>query len=206
MRKIITISSLLLFGFINAQTVKYGVTGNFHKSSIPGIHDRSKGIFGGGIGVFADISLVRNEIYNSAWLYLTPQLEFNTQGENAQMPGQETQKYHNNYIGIPLYIKYFLKSQGYKGDIYFMAGPRFEFMVSNKVSGPVSLTAHQEENIEKFGYGISAGVGVNIQNSWDVFIRYDRGFSKIYPDYTKYTTYNRMLAIGINLYLSESGF
>jgi len=99
-----------------------------------------------------------------------------------------------------------MKSQGYKGDIYFMAGPRFEFMVSNKVSGPVSLTAHQEENLEKFGYGISAGVGVNIQNSWDVFIRYDRGFSKIYPDYTKYTTYNRMLAIGINLYLGESGF
>ncbi|WP_312825283.1 porin family protein [Epilithonimonas sp.] len=206
MRKIITISSLLLFGFINAQTVKYGVTGNFHKSSIPGIHDRSKGIFGGGLGIFADFSLVTNDIYNSAWLYFSPQLEFNTQGENAQMPGLETQKYHNNYIGIPLYIKYFMKSQGYKGDIYFMAGPRFEFMVANKVSGPVSLTAHQEENLEKFGYGISAGVGVNIQNSWDVFIRYDRGFSKIYPDYTKYTTYNRMLAIGINLYLSESGF
>lgn len=203
MKKLIIIYSLLIFGVANAQFIKYGITGNFHKTSIVGIHDRSKGIFGANIGVFADIALVPNDIYDSAWLYFTPQLEFAMQGENAEIPKMEKQQFHNNYIGLPLYIKYFMKNQGYKGDIYFMAGPRLEFLMSDKRSGPPSYTELQEQKIESFGYGISVGAGVKIEEKWDVFIRFDRGFSKIYPDYTKYTTYNRMLGIGISYYIGS---
>ncbi len=204
MKKIILIYFLLIFGFSNAQSIKYGVTGNFHKTSVVGIHDRSKGIFGGSVGVFADFSLVPNDIYDSAWLYFTPQLEYAMQGEAAEIPGKDRQKFYFNYIGLPLYIKYFLRNNGYKGDIYFMAGPKFEFLVSEKVSGPPSLTIAQEGNVEQFGYGVSVGVGVKLQEKLDVFIRFDRGFSKIYPDYTKYTTYNRMLGLGISYYIGST--
>lgn len=206
MKKLTIIFSLLLFGVISAQSIKYGVTGNFHKTSIVGIHDRSKGIFGGSVGVFADFALVTNDIYDSAWLYFTPQLEFAMQGENAKMPNQDLQKYHYNYIGLPLYIKYFIRNHGYKSDIYLMAGPRLEYMVSDKVSGPTSLTVAQEENLTKFGYGVSVAAGVKIQENWDIFIRFDRGFANIYPDYTKYSTYNRMLGIGINYYLGTANY
>ncbi|WP_028123762.1 outer membrane beta-barrel protein [Epilithonimonas tenax] len=200
MKKINLIYFLLFFGFANAQSIKYGVTGNFHKTSVVGIHDRSRGIFGGSVGVFADISLVPN----SAWLYFTPQLEYAMQGEAAEIPGKDRQKFYFNYVGLPLYIKYFLKNNGYKGDLYFMAGPRFEFLVSDKVSGPPSLTVAQEGNQKTIGYGVSVGVGVKVQDKLDVFIRFDRGFSKIYPDYTKYTTYNRMLGIGVNYYIGST--
>lgn len=203
MKKLIIIYSLLLFGVANAQSIKYGVTGNIHKTSIGGIHDRSKGIFAGGVGVFADFSLVTNDIYDSAWLYFTPQLEYSMQGENAEIPGKERQKFHFSYIGMPLYIKYFMKNNGYKGDIYFMAGPKLEFLVSEDVSGPASLTIAQEQNVNKFGYGISVGVGVKVQEKLDVFIRFDRGFSKIYPDYTKYATFNKMLGLGISYYIGS---
>jgi len=198
MKKLFVIYALLLFGVVNAQTIKYGVTGNIHKTSIGGIHDRSKGIFGGSVGVYADFALVPNDIYDSAWLYFTPQLEVTMQGENAEIPGKERQEFHYNYIGLPLYIKYFLRNHGYKGDIYFMGGPRFEFLMSEKVTGPPSLTVAQEGNMNKVGYGISVGVGVKVQEKLDVFIRFDRGFSKIYPDYTKYATFTKMLGIGIN--------
>ena len=97
-----------------------------------------------------------------------------------------------------------MRNQGYKGDIYFMAGPRLEFLVSDKRSGPPSDFESQEQKIDSFGYGISVGAGVNVSEKLDVFIRFDRGFSKIYPDYTRDTTFNRMLGIGINYYIGES--
>jgi len=204
MKKLSLILSLLLLGFMHAQSIKYGVTANFHQSSIVKVHDYSKGAFGGGIGIFADFALVPNDIYDSAWLYFEPQLEFNTLGENTKSPKQEKQSYHNNYIGLPLYLKYFMKNHGYKSDIYFLLGPRLEFLVSEKRSGPPADFESQEQKINSFGYGISFGVGVKINEKLDANIRFDRGFSKIYPDYTRDATYNRMLAIGINYYIGET--
>ena len=204
MKKIIIVYSLLFFGFTNAQSIKYGVTANFHKTSIVNVHDYSRGKFGGNVGIFADFALVPNDIFDSAWLYFTPQLEFAMQGENTDHPKEEKQQYHNNYIGLPLYIKYYMRNHGYKGDVYFIAGPRLEFLVTDKRSGPPSDFEAQEQKIESFGYGVSVGVGVNVQDKLDVFIRFDRGFSKVYPDYTRDATYNRMLGVGINYYIGNT--
>jgi len=218
MKKLILIYTLLLFGFVNAQFMKYGVTANFNKGSIAGIHGVSKGNFGGSIGVFADISIVPNDIYDSAWLYFTPQLEFTMLGERGDWNEDEKdmQKYNNSYIAVPLYIKYFLKSQGYKGDLYFFAGPKFEFLVAEKKEEGNSLKQALDagfsnpkqqfgldQKIATFGYGLSIGVGVKVQEKLDVYLRFDRGFSKIYPDY-KDATYNRFLAVGISYYIGET--
>jgi len=54
---------LLLFGQLAiAQSISMGVTGNIHKSSIANIHDVSKTPWGGGVGIFAEVSLVENDI------------------------------------------------------------------------------------------------------------------------------------------------
>ena len=123
MKKLSIILSLLLLGFANAQSVKYGVVANFHKGSTVNIHDRSKGNFGFGIGAFADFALVENDLYDSAWLYFTPQLEFSMEGESGQAWNDavaDRQIYNNYYMAMPLYIKYFLRNHGYKSDIYFI--------------------------------------------------------------------------------------
>ncbi|TDX84107.1 outer membrane beta-barrel protein [Epilithonimonas xixisoli] len=232
MKKLSIILSLFALGFTSAQSFKYGVTANFHKGSTVNIHDRSKGNFGGGIGAFADFSLVENDIYDSAWLYFSPQLEFSMEGERGQAWNNAdvaVQKYNNYYIAMPLYIKYFFKNHGYKSDIYVMVGPKLEFLASNKVDekeaieyanargytnnptaiamGAKSLSSIGLDNkIAKFGYGVSLVAGVKIDEKWNVFIRFDRGLSKVYPDYTKYNTYNRMLGIGINYYIGESNY
>lgn len=230
MKKILFIYSVLLMGVASAQSIKYGVTANFHKGSTVNIHDKSKGNFGAGVGLFADFSLVNNDIYDSAWLYFTPQLEFSMEGERGQAWNDKVaaqQKYDNYYVALPLYIKYFLRNHGYKSDIYFMFGPKFEFLVSNKVDeaqaisyansigysnspddialGAKSLSSIGLNNkIAKFGYGLSLVAGVRVDEKWNVFLRFDRGLSKVYPDYTKYSTYNRLLAIGINYYIGET--
>lgn len=217
MKKLILIYTLLLFGFVGAQSIKYGVTGSVHKSSMPGIHGVGKPAWGGNIGVFADFALVPNDIYDSAWLYFTPQLEIYTMGEKGDWNEDKInyQKYSNVYVGVPLYIKYYLKNQGYKGDIYFMAGPKLEFLVNEKTDEGnavnEALAAGKDPNkfglgqrMNKFSYGLSVKAGAKVAESLEVFIRFDRGFAKVYPDYTAQTTYNRFLAIGVSYYLGES--
>lgn len=217
MKKLVIIYALVLFGFANAQSIKYGVTGSFHKGSIAGIHGVSKGDFGGNVGVFADFSLVPNDIYDSAWLYFTPQLEVYTIGEKGDWneDKKDYQKYSNVYVAVPLYIKYYLKNHGYKGDIYFMVGPKLEFLVSEKtdegnavkeaeMSGYNPAKFGLGQKINKFSYGLSVKVGAKVSDKLEAFIRFDRGFAKIYPDYTQNTSYNRFLGIGVSYYLGET--
>ncbi len=230
MKKLVVIYFLLTIVSVNAQSIKYGVVANVHKGSTAKIHDRSKGNYGVGVGLFADFSLVPNDIYDSAWLYFSPQLEFSMEGERAQAFSDKVaaqQRYDNYYVAMPLYIKYFLKNRGYKSDIYFMAGPKLEYLVSNKVdeaqaisyaktqgysSSPQDIALGAKslssiglgDEIAKFGYGVSVVAGVKVDDKWNVFLRFDRGLSKVYPDYAKYSSYNRLLAIGINYYIGET--
>lgn len=217
MKKIIIIGFVLLIGLANAQFIKYGVTGSFHKGSIAGVHGISKGDFGGSLGLFADFSLVENDIYDSAWLYLTPQLEVFTIGEKGDWNEDEKdyQKYRNIYVGLPIYLKYYIKNHGYKGDIYIMAGPKLEFLVSEKAEeGNAALEASMYgydpakfglgQKMNKLSYGLSVKVGAKVNDKLEAFIRFDRGFAKIYPDYTRNTTYNRFLAIGLSYYIGET--
>jgi len=217
MKKLIVAYALLLFGLTNAQSIKYGVTGSFHKGSIAGIHGVSKGDFGGNVGVFADFSLVTNDIYDSAWLYFTPQLEVYTIGEKGDWneDKKDYQKYSNVYVAVPLYIKYYLKNHGYKGDIFIMAGPKLEFLASEKTDEGNAVKEAEAlgfdsnkfglgHRMDKFSYGLSIKVGAKVNDKLEAFIRFDRGFAKIYPDYTKNATYNRFLGIGLSYYLGET--
>ena len=93
-----------------------------------------------------------------------------------------------------------------KRDFFVFGGPRIEYLVSEKREGPpvYPIFVEQEKRITKFGYGVSFGAGLKISQKVEGFVRYDRGFSKIYPDYTLLNTYNRFLALGINYYLKNN--
>lgn len=198
---------LLLFGqFLLAQSLSIGVTGNVHKTSIVNIHDYSKTPWGGGGGAYAEVALVPNDIFDSAWLYLVPQIEFSMQGENAAPP-QGKQEFPAQYIGVPIYVKYFFHQGNVKRNLFLFGGPRLEFLVNNDRKGPevYDMFVDQEKKFASFGYGISLGAGVKVSDKMEVFIRFDRGLSKIYPDYTnKSTTYNRLLGIGFNYQIYQN--
>lgn len=211
MKKISTFLALFFVLVLSAQTFKYGVTGNFHKGSIVGVHDVSKGKFGGGIGAFAEFSLVENDVFDSAWLYLVPQIEYNMQGENAKAEEEKfgIQKYQYDYVAMQLYLKWFFHKGNMKRDAFLFAGPRIEYMVRQKESvDPAYDLAYfqynKDDEVKKFGYGVSVGAGMKVAQQVEAFIRYDRGFSKVYPNNDQRNTYNRMLAVGINYYLNEN--
>lgn len=196
---------LTLFHLGNAQTYKFGAFANLHKSSIVGIHDFSRGKLGGGVGVFANIGLVENDVWDSAWLYLDPQIEFSMQGENADArAGWQT--FDHWYVASQVYLKYFFHKGNLKRDIFIFAGPRIEYLVRQERKGPPSppVFEEQEQRINKFGYGVSFGTGLKISQQLEGTIRYDWGFGKVYPDYTRYHTYNRLLSLGINYYFTSN--
>ncbi|MCB4234473.1 hypothetical protein LDL59_03475 [Kaistella anthropi] len=74
MKKLNTFLALFFVLSLSAQTFKYGITGNFHQGSIAGVHDVSKGAFGGGLGVFGEIALVENDVFDSPYFILCPKL------------------------------------------------------------------------------------------------------------------------------------
>lgn len=211
MKKITLIIAVFLMVTATAQTFNYGVTGNFHKGSIVGVHDVSKGAYGGGVGIFGQWSLVENDVFDSAWLYLMPQLEYSMQGEIAKAEQDKfgIQKFHHDYIAMQVYLKYFFHQGNMKRDLYLFAGPRIEYLVREKreVDPAYDLAYYQyngDDNVNKFGYGISFGAGLKVTQQFEAFLRYDRGFGTVYPNNDRRNTYNRLLALGINYYFNEN--
>lgn len=211
MKKICTVAAFCLLLMVNAQTFKYGLTGNVHRGSIVGVHDVSKGAYGGGLGLFGQWSLVENDVFDSAWLYIMPQLEYSMQGEIAKAEEEKfgVQKFNHDYIAAALYLKYFFHQSGYKRDVFLFAGPRIEYLVREKreVDPAYDLAYYQynkDDELNQFGYGVSFGAGLKVSQKMEAFLRYDRGFSKVYPNNDRRNTYNRLIAIGVNYYLNEN--
>lgn len=211
MKKVHTFIAVFLLIMLNAQDFKYGVTGNFHKGSIVGVHDRSIGKYGGSIGVFAEVPLVENDIFDSAWLYITPQIEYSMQGENAEVKKDVygLQKFHHDYIAMQVYLKWFFHKGNMKRDVFLFAGPRIEYLVrEDRQVDPAYDVVHYKVNLDdeinKFGYGASFGAGMKVSQKVQAFLRYDRGFSKVYPKNDRNNTYNRLIAVGLNYYLSDN--
>ncbi len=201
---------MILFGQLTAQSFKYGVTGNVHKTSITGVHDRSEGKWGGGAGFFVQLPLVENDIYDSAWLYFTPQLEYNMMGElaDANSAKFEKQKFNYDYISLTAYIKYFFHKGNMKRDIFVFGGPKVEFLVRDDKKVPAGYDAvyykfNKDDEVNDFGFGFSAGIGLRINDYLESYFRYDRGFSKVYPNNTSRNTNNQIIAVGVNYYLSR---
>ena len=66
MKRMFLLPALFSLLLLDAQDFKYGITGNFHKGSIVNVHDVSKGKYGAGLGVFGEVPLVENDVFDSA--------------------------------------------------------------------------------------------------------------------------------------------
>lgn len=210
MKKMTILLAVFLLATFNAQELQYGVTGMFHKSSIVGVHDVSKGKFGGSLGFFVDVPLVQSDIADASWLLLTPQIEYNMGGENAEAELSKfgIQKFHHDYVAAQVLLKWFVQKQN--GNTFLFIGPRIEFMVreDRKVDPAYDLVYYQynlDNTINKVGIGATIGAGYKLSPKVEAFLRYDRGFSKVYPDNPN-STYNHMLGLGVNYYLSSGTY
>lgn len=208
MKKFLLIAALAVFSFGFGQNFKYGVTANVHRGSIVNVHDVSVGKWGGGLGFFGETPLVENDVFDSAWLYLMGQIEYHMGGEFARAEEEKfgIQKYYYDYVAMQVYLKWVFHEGNMKRDVFLFAGPRIEYLVreDKKVDPAYDAVYYKynlDDEVKKFGYGVSLGIGLKPSTQWEAFLRFDRGFSKVYTDNPR-NTYNRMLAVGINYYLN----
>lgn len=198
-------------GLVKAQSDngdRYGITANFHQHSTVGIHDVSKGRFGGGLGIFAEYPLRNSDVSNEFWYYIQPQIEYSMQGEiaKAEEATMGKQKFLQDYVTAAVYFKYFFHQDNIKRPYYLFIGPRAEFLVSKKkeTSTRYENTYYKyniDNKVNNFGIGGSVGAGYQIDDNFEAFIRYDHGFTKVYPDAPR-NNYNHLLGIGVNYFIN----
>ncbi|RQP12720.1 MAG: PorT family protein [Chryseobacterium sp.] len=205
MKNILLSASLLAATFITAQLTetRFGVNANIHQSNVGNIHYDSKGRIAPAIGIFAQIPLKKYDGGEQAAkhrVFFVPQLEFNMAGESDKQEGAGTVKYHNNYINLPLYFKYYFGFQGENGphNAIVQAGPVVGVAVSQNVNGKALLAEYQaaDDNFKNFDLGLSVGLGYRIAPDFEALVRYDYGLLKPYE--YKNRTYNYQLGVGIN--------
>ena len=211
MKKINLLIALFLFTAVSAQysgESRIGFTGNFHQGSIVNIHDESKGRYGGTLGVVAEIPIVSADITGGENIFLMPMVEYSMQGENSTVETATwgRQKFHNDYVAAQLYLKYFFAPGRNLSEYFVFAGPRVEFLVRDKRETSAQYEAlyfqyNHDDEMNKIGIAVSVGVGTRIMDNLEAFLRFDRGFSKVYPNAVNGVTYNRQLSVGVNYYL-----
>lgn len=205
MKKIVLIFSLLLGTLLYSQEVKWGVTANIHSSSIEGIHDFSRGRIAPSVGLFMEIPLesFQRSIYSPLRYYIYPVVEFSMEGEKTIIePGR--QYFRNDFVAGTLYGKFHFY-RGYWENFYFMIGPRFAYAVSVNYNGPnvTYESGSLGDNVtKKWSIGASGALGYVWDDKWEMYIRFDRGFTKVYPNYNMYTTWNRLLGFGVSYYFN----
>jgi len=211
MKKINLLIALFLFTAVSAQysgESRIGFTGNFHQGSIVNVHDASKGRYGGTLGVVAEIPIVSADITGGENIFLMPMVEYSMQGENSAVESGKygRQKFHNDYVAAQLYLKYFFAPGRNLSEYFVFAGPRVEFLVRDKRETSAQYEAlyfqyNHDDEMNKIGIAVSVGVGTRIMDNLEAFLRFDRGFSKVYPNAVNGVTYNRQLSVGVNYYL-----
>jgi len=216
MKKINLLIALFLFMEVSAQysgESRIGFTGNFHQGSIVNVHDRSNGRYGGTLGVVAEIPIKSADITGGENIFLMPMVEYSMQGENSTVNVAKwgRQKFHNDYVAAQLYLKYFFNPGRNLSEYFVFAGPRVEFLVREKreTSSQYETTHfkfNHDDEINSLGIGVSVGVGTRVIDNLEAFLRFDRGFSKVYPNAINGVTYNRQLSVGVNYYLGGNRY
>ena len=137
MKKVILSAiAIMLFVFVNAQEVRYGIKGGVNLSSWVGDTKgmNLKPIIGVNLGVLAQIKLTDE-------LDIQPEVLYSTQGTKMKNVGADLSgryytgdiKTNVSYINIPVLFKYSLD-----GKSFFEAGPQVGFLMSAKTATKLS--------------------------------------------------------------------
>lgn len=201
MKKIFLVFLMFIVSHLFSQEVKWGVTANLHSSSIEGIHDFSRGRIAPSAGLFMEIPLetFQRSIYSPLRYYIYPVVEFSMEGEKTILE-QGRQYYRNDFLAFTLYGKFHFY-RGYWENFYFMIGPRAAYAVSVNFKGPVinyESGPLGDDVTKKWSFAASTAFGYVVNDKLEVYIRYDQGLTKVYPNYDYRRTWNRLLGLGFS--------
>ena len=184
MKKIIfAAAALFIFGFSNAQKVKYGFKAGVNIASqkltlptYPGINFSMGNVIGANVGGFVEIKVVPK------WFF-QPELLFSMQGAKmtASVNGQSAEETHSiNYINVPFTVKYYLTNE-----LNLQVGPQVGFLVSatdktvSNITGLASSSKDSKSSYNSVDYGVNFGLGYDITSNISVSSRYSLSFTDV---------------------------
>ena len=179
---ILSAAAVLVFGFTNAQDMKFGVKGGLNFANVSG-EGNFKNKIGFNVGAFAEIGV-------SDSFAVQPELLFSTQGANAS---EGDGSFNLNYINIPVMAK-FKVAEGFS----LQAGPQFGLlMTATAKGGGESLDI--KEGFKTLDLGLNFGAGYDINENIMVDLRYNLGLGGLVKDLPSGATdsNNRVIALSI---------
>lgn len=170
---------------IDLRNTRFGVTGGYNFSRVSNAHNPSGPMHTGQGGLMALIPIDGYDMF-----YIQPEIVYYGAGETGKdkeavgKPGYDA-IYANNYISVPLYFKaYFSENET---EFFGLLGPRFNFLISQKVENPsiqaYTIEGDQYANGKANGFevGVGGGVGFSYKRKLEISGRYDVGISNTYP-------------------------
>lgn len=193
MKKLILSSALLSAVLVSAQidfsSTRYGITAGGTYSRVSNAHNPSGPRFSFYGGALALIPIDSNDQF-----YIQPQLEYFGAGESGKDKDAKGTSgydavYANNYISVPIYFKGFFSEA--ESEFFAMAGPRFSFLVNQKVTNPSKDYYNLDEQVaypgvngkaNSFNFGVGLGIGYSYMRQVELAVRYDFGLSNTYKN------------------------
>jgi opacity protein-like surface antigen len=181
-RIILTVMTVMAFGFANAQDVKFGAKGGLNISNFSGDTDGLdlKSRVGFNVGGFVEIKL-------SDKLTIQPELLYSTQGAKADNAEVELNnavytadvEFNLSYINIPVMFKYYVAEK-----FNIEAGPQIGFLTSAKTkTSVVGFNGSNEQDVkdifESIDFGLNLGAGYDFTEHFSAGVRYNLGLSNI---------------------------
>lgn len=181
--------STISFAQIDLGSTRYGLTAGVNYSRVRHAHNPSGPIFAFQAGALALIPVDKNDQF-----YLQPEVVYYGAGESGKdkdakgTPGYDA-KYANTYISVPVYFKgYFSEAAS---EFFAMAGPRFNFLIGQKVTDP-SKPHYTEEGVNypgvgnvngkasSFNFALGFGLGYSFKRQVEFAVKYDLGLGDTY--------------------------
>ncbi|ANF51580.1 hypothetical protein A0O34_14165 [Chryseobacterium glaciei] len=195
MKKLLLASALVLstlsFAQIDFSSTRFGITAGGNYARVKNAHNPSGPRFTIQAGALALIPMGKENQF-----FLQPEIVYFGAGETGKdkdaknRPGYDA-VYANDYISVPIYFKgYFSEAES---EFFAMAGPRFNFLISQKVKNAPSTRPYYDPDVTdpslpgvngkaaSFNFGVGIGVGYSYKRQLEFALNYDFGISNTYP-------------------------
>lgn len=163
---------------VNAQ-VAFGAKAGLNVANLSGDIIDTEALVGFHVGVFAEVELSENFIFQ-------PELIYSSQGAKFS-EGDISMDFELNYINLPIMFKY-----GVADGFYLEAGPQIGFLTSAKVLG-VDI----KDEVESIDFGVNLGLSYDISEKFFGGARYNIGLSRISKDTEDESVKNSVLSFSV---------
>jgi len=185
-KNVLTAIAVLVFGFVNAQGVKFGAKVALNIANLTGDIENPSSLTGFQIGGFAEFKLSEKFAFQPELMYSTQGTRKSYSGviDNYNFSGENKTKL--SYLNLPLMLKYYFVP---KFNIEF--GPQIGLLLSAKnvidyddvmdgtaYSGSTKIDI--KDQITTVDFGLNFGAGYDFTEKISAGLRYNLGLSTIY--------------------------